>query len=67
MKTSLKNQYAYANQVLIAVVSTVLGYSLYQEIVHPENSRLTLSIILVVLTYIVVEKYGYKPEKKSEL
>ncbi|KFE99387.1 hypothetical protein IX39_01565 [Chryseobacterium formosense] len=66
MKTFLKNQYAYVNQVLIAVVSAVLGYNLYQEIVHPENSRLTISIILVVLTYILVEKYGYKPEKEIE-
>ncbi|MFC7348594.1 hypothetical protein ACFQO9_17900 [Chryseobacterium zhengzhouense] len=64
MKTSLKNQYTYVNQLLIVVVSAVLGYNLYQEIAHPENSRLTLSIILVVLTYIVVEKYSHKPEKE---
>ncbi|WP_265426747.1 hypothetical protein [Chryseobacterium sp. YIM B08800] len=66
MKTTLKNQYAYVNQILIAVVSSTLGYNLYQEIVHPENSRLTISIILVVLTYILVEKYGYKPEKEIQ-
>ncbi|MDF2833100.1 hypothetical protein [Chryseobacterium indoltheticum] len=66
MKTTLKNQYAYVNQILIAIVSATLGYNLYQEIVHSENSRLTLSIILVVLTYIMVEKYGYKPEKEIQ-
>jgi len=66
MKTTLKNQYAYVNQILIAVVSAVLGYNLYQEIVHPENSGLTISSILVVLTYILVEKYVYKIKKEKE-
>lgn len=65
MKTTLKNQYAFANQVLIAVVSAVFGYNLYQAIVHPENSHLTLSIILVAMTYIVVKKYGTKKSKEN--
>lgn len=66
MKTSLKNQYAQVNQILIGVVSAVLGYNIYQTMVHPENSHLILSIILVVMTYIMVEKYGYKPTKEKE-
>lgn len=66
MKTTLKNQYAIINQILIALVSSVFGYNLYQAIVNPEKAHLTLSIILVALTYIVVEKYGTKVEKKKE-
>lgn len=66
MKTTLKNQYAITNQILIALVSSVFGYNLYQAIVNPEKAHLTLSIILVAFTYIVVEKYGTKIEKKKE-
>lgn len=67
MKTSLKNQYASANNALIAIVSSVLGYNIYQAISHPERSHLILSIILVFLTYFMVQKYGYKTtaEKKE--
>ncbi|WP_326981508.1 hypothetical protein VUJ46_14820 [Chryseobacterium sp. MYb264] len=66
MKTTLKNQYAFANQILIAVVSAVFGYNLYQAIVHPENSHLILSFVLVALTYIAVEKYGPKIDKEKK-
>lgn len=67
MNASSKNQYAATNKILIAIVSSVLGYNIYQAIVHPENSHLILSCILVMMTYIMVEKYGYKPIKtKSE-
>lgn len=65
MKTSLKNQYIVTNRILISIVSAVVGYNLYQAIVHPEHSHLTISIILLVLTYIMVEKYGYKTDKKK--
>lgn len=65
MKTTLKNQYAFTNQILIAVVSAVFGYNLYQAIVHPENSHLILSIILVAMTYIVTEKYGTRKSKDN--
>jgi hypothetical protein len=60
MKTSLKNQYTVTSQVLIAIVSAVLGCNIYQAIVHPEKSHLILSIILVMMTYNMVEKYGHK-------
>ncbi|SHL95921.1 hypothetical protein [Chryseobacterium polytrichastri] len=68
MKTSLKNQYAQANQVLIAIVSAVLGYNIYQAMMHPENSHLILSIALVALTYVMIQKFGYKttPEKGQQ-
>jgi hypothetical protein len=49
MKTSLKNQYAYTNNILISIVSAVFGYNLYQAIVHPEKSHLFLSFILLQL------------------
>lgn len=65
MKASLKNQYAQANQILIGIVSAVLGYNIYLAIAHPESSHLTLSIILVALTYGMVEKYGYKTTKEK--
>ncbi|MBD3906052.1 hypothetical protein NAL32_15815 [Chryseobacterium sp. Ch-15] len=64
MKTLFTTQYTTLYQFLIAITCAVLGYNLYQEIVHPENSRLTLSIILVVLTYYTAQKYGQKIEKK---
>jgi hypothetical protein len=64
MKTILTRQYTAFYQVLIATTCAVLGYNFYQEIAHPENSRLTLSIILVALTYYAAEKYGQKTEKK---
>lgn len=63
MKTSLKNQYAYTNNILMSIVSAVLGYNLYQAIVHPEKSHLFLSVILVVLTYYMVRKYRSKPSE----
>ncbi|AZA81410.1 hypothetical protein C1637_02205 [Chryseobacterium lactis] len=69
MKTTTKNQYAYANNILISVVSAVFGYNLYQAIVHPEKSNIALTLILVVLTSVMVRKYGYKPikDKKNDI
>lgn len=66
MKTSTKNQYAYVNNILIAVVSSIFGYNLYQAIVHPGNSNIAISLILVVLTSVMVRKYGYKPVKEEK-
>lgn len=66
MKTTTKNQYAYANNILIALVSAVFGYNLYQAIVHPDHSNIALSLILVVLTSIMVRKYGNKPTKEKQ-
>lgn len=65
MKTILQNNYFYAEQLIIAFVSSFFGYHLYQEIVHPEKSQLTLSILLVVLTYFLINKYGIKPDKRN--
>jgi len=65
MKTILQNNYSYAEQLIIAFVSSFFGYHLYQEIVHPEKSQLTLSILLVVLTYFLINKYGIKPDKRN--
>lgn len=69
MKTFSKNQYAYANNILITIVSAIFGYNLYQFIVHPENSNIAISLILVVLTSVMVRRYGYKPanEKKKDI
>lgn len=69
MKTTTRNQYAYVNNILIAIVSAVFGYNFYQAIVHPENSNIAISLILVVLTSVMVRKYGYKPvkEKKKDI
>nr|WP_315033429.1 hypothetical protein [uncultured Chryseobacterium sp.] len=66
MKTSTRNQYAIANNILIALVSAVFGYNLYQLIVHPDQSNIGISLILVVLTSIMVRKYGYKQVKEKE-
>lgn len=68
MKTTTRNQYAYVNNILIAIVSAVFGYNFYQAIVHPENSNIAISLILVVLTFVMVRKYGYQPvEKKKDI
>jgi Na+-translocating ferredoxin:NAD+ oxidoreductase RnfA subunit len=66
MKTTTRNQYAYANNILIALVSAIFGYNLYQVIVHPAESNIGLSLILVVLTSIMVRKYGYKQVKDKD-
>ncbi|WP_312286969.1 hypothetical protein [Chryseobacterium gleum] len=67
MKTSSKNQYAYANNILITFVSAVFGYNVYQAIVHPEKSNIILALMLVILTSVMVRKYGHQPtnEKKG--
>lgn len=69
MKTTTRNQYAYVNNILISIVSAIFGYNLYQAIVHPENSNIAITLILVVLTSVMVRKYGYQPvkEKKEDL
>ncbi|BAP29549.1 uncharacterized protein CHSO_0512 [Chryseobacterium sp. StRB126] len=66
MKTTTKNQYAFTNSILIALVSAIFGYNLYQAIVHPDQSNIAISLILVVLTSIMVRKYGYKQRKDQE-
>lgn len=65
MKTYTTKQYQSANTILIALTSIILGYNIYQEIFHPEKSNLTFSIILVIMTYIVTEKYS-TPTKKDK-
>ncbi len=57
MKTILENKYSYAQQLIIALVSSFFGYHLYQEIVNPEKSQFTLSILLVALTYFLINRY----------
>ncbi|MDQ0592275.1 positive regulator of sigma E activity [Chryseobacterium ginsenosidimutans] len=66
MKTILKNQHTITNQILLAIVSSTFGYNLYQAIINPEKSHLILSIILLLFTYFMVEKYGTKIEQKKE-
>ncbi|RXM50802.1 MULTISPECIES: hypothetical protein [unclassified Chryseobacterium] len=66
MKTTTRNQYAFANSILIALVSAIFGYNLYQAIVHPDKSNIAISLILVVLTSVMVRKYGYKQVKDKE-
>ncbi|MDN3695536.1 hypothetical protein QWZ06_26560 [Chryseobacterium tructae] len=68
MKTSTtNNQYVFANNVLIFIVSLLLGYNIYQEIYHPEKSELFISIILVALTSVMVQKYGTKTDEKNKI
>ncbi|MGK6343410.1 hypothetical protein ACMGDK_14320 [Chryseobacterium sp. DT-3] len=66
MKTTSKNQYAFVNQILIAVVGGVFGYNLYQAIVHQETSNIAATLILAVVTSVMVRKYGYKPIKEKQ-
>ncbi|WPO91052.1 hypothetical protein [Chryseobacterium sp. YR459] len=66
MKTTTRNRYAYVNNILIAIVSAVFGYNFYQSIVHPENSNIAISLILVVITSVMVRKYGYQPIKEKK-
>lgn len=54
--SSSNNQYAFANNILIALVSAVFGYNFYQAIVHPEKSNIAISLILVVLTSVMIRK-----------
>lgn len=65
MKTILENNYSFAQQLIIGLVASFFGYHLYQEIVHPEKSQLSLSILLVALTYFLINKYGIKPDKNN--
>lgn len=66
MKTTSKNQYAFVNLLLIPIVGAVLGYNLYQMIVHAETSNIAATIILAVITAVMVRKYGYRPVKEKE-
>lgn len=67
MKTSTSNnQYTSANNVLIFLVSMLLGYNIYQEIYHPEKSDFILCVVLLALTSVMVQKYGAKNDQKSE-
>ncbi len=66
MKTTLKNQYAQTNQILILLVSFVFGYNVYNAIVHPEKSHLFLSFILLAITIYTCKKYGYKTKHEKE-
>ncbi|MGL6128626.1 hypothetical protein BBI01_14620 [Chryseobacterium artocarpi] len=67
MKTSTSsNQYASANNVLIFLVSMLLGYNIYQEIYHPEKSDFLLCVVLLALTSVMVKKYGTKTDQKNE-
>lgn len=68
MKTpTIHNQYVFANNVLIFIVSVLLGYNIYQEIHHPEKSHLFICVILVVLTSVMVHKYGTKTDEKNKI
>ena len=64
MKTTSKNDYASVNLFLIPLVSAVFGYNFYQVMVHPEKSNIAAILILVVITSLMVRKYGYKPVKE---
>jgi len=66
MKTTSKNQYAFVNLLLIPVVGAVFGYNLYQMIVHAETSNIAATLILAVITFVMVRKYGYRPVKEKE-
>ncbi|MGG7470136.1 hypothetical protein ACVVIH_16165 [Chryseobacterium arthrosphaerae] len=61
MKTPASHkQYTEANNVLIFIVSVLLGYNIYHAIHHPEKSDLLLCIVLLALTSATVQKYGRK-------
>lgn len=67
MRTSTSNrQYAEANNVLIFLVSMLLGYNIYQEIYHPEKSELLLCDVLLALTSTMVQKYGTRTDQKDK-
>lgn len=65
MKTILENNYSYAQQLIIGLAASFFGYHLYQEIANPANSQLTLSILLLALTYFLINQYGTRPDVKK--
>ncbi|WP_223598202.1 hypothetical protein [Chryseobacterium sp. GVT01B] len=65
MKTTIKNQYASANNALIFFVSMLVGYNIYQEIFHPEKADIILRVIMVALTAVTIQKYNKKAEVKE--
>lgn len=66
MKTTSKIQYAFANFILIPVVSAVFGYNLYQVIAHQEMSNVAATLLLAVFTSVLVRKYGSKPVNEKQ-
>lgn len=67
MKISTSNnQDASGNNVLIFLVSVLLGYNIYQEIYHPEKSDFLLCVVLLAFISVTAKKYGTKLIKKSE-
>lgn len=65
MKTTIKNQYASANNTLIFFVSILIGYNIYQEIFHPEKADLILCIVMIILTATTIQENGKKAETKE--
>ncbi|WP_415324805.1 hypothetical protein [Chryseobacterium sp. MMS23-Vi53] len=65
MKTTLRKLYAFTNQILMAVVAAIFGYNLCLAISQPEKANLTISIILLALTYYACKKYGYKIDSEK--
>lgn len=63
--TSSNNQYAAANNVLIGIISMLLGYNIYQVIYHPEKSNLLLCIALLIFTSAIIRKYETKKMKNE--
>lgn len=66
MKTTSKNQYAFANFFLIPVVSAVFGYNLYHVIAHQDTSNVAATLLLAVFTSVLVRKYGSRPVNKKQ-
>ncbi|WP_426481256.1 hypothetical protein [Chryseobacterium sp. R2ACT005] len=65
MKTTIKNQYASANNALIFFVSILVGYNIYQEIFHPEKADLILCIVMIIFTAATIQENGKKEEAKE--
>ncbi|CAD0222615.1 hypothetical protein KYG33_14820 [Chryseobacterium sp. D764] len=65
MKTTIKNQYASANNALIFFVSILVGYNIYQEIFHPEKADLILCIVMIIFTAATIQENGKKAEAKE--
>ncbi|AYZ14430.1 hypothetical protein EGY05_21995 [Chryseobacterium arthrosphaerae] len=66
MKTPTSHkQYTEANNVLIFIVSVLLGYNIYRAMHYPEKSDLLLCIVLLALTSATVQKYGRKNDHQD--
>ncbi|MEI3788646.1 MULTISPECIES: hypothetical protein [unclassified Chryseobacterium] len=66
MKTTSKIQYAFVNQILIAVVGAVFGFNLYQAIVHQETTSIALTLIFAVVTSVMVHRYNNTAGKEKQ-